>query len=612
MDTKKIFCYSLKSIICLFFLVMTTNLMAHPFPALKRNSENFTWEATADSLQKVTYTTFITPNGTFKHDNKGNVKFNYWWNAHMLDVYVDGYNRTKDKIYLPRMKALLHGIKSMNDGEYPNVYNDDMEWLAIACLRAYEATNDKEYKRVARILWEEVKKGWNDNLGGGIMWRTDTPKEKNACSNGPAVILAARLYQIEKNPEDLKWAKKIYKWLSNTLIDPVTGLVWDNISLNNGKPVINKRLVLTYNQGTYIGAATELYQITNDQKYLRNALKTASAVIKSPRVTFEGMLRNEGQGDAGLFKGIFVRNLALLIQNPDISEKDRKKLQEFLTFNAQMLYLNGIDRTSMMVSSDWTKKPEAQTDFSTQLSGAMLMEVAARLNLSQKKVIPKYVCDGNVDISNIRDFKIKNNKNEKYLIVVLGSSTAAGFGPSKKEDAWVWRYKYYLSQQISEFNLINLARGGYSTEDILPTGDPKRNITKAISLAPDAIIINLPSNDAAQGRPVKKQINNYKTIAAIAAKNDIPLWVTTPQPRNFKDNKKIRIQRDMVDATYVVFEEPVNLWTCFSDKKGFIKPKYDSADGIHLNDLAHQIIFERMVKEKIPQVLAKSSLQTFK
>ena len=341
----------------------------------------YTWAATADSMQTATYNTYLTSNGTFQQDNEGSSDFfHYWWNAHMLDVLTDGYIRTEDGAYLSRMKALVQGIKVRNGNKYQNEFNDDMEWLGIACVRAYEVTNDDEYLNLAKELWNEVKKGWSDEFGGGIQWKTDTPLSKNACSNAPGAILALGLYRIEENPEDLEWAKDIYDWQKSTLVDPVTGLVWDNISREGGEITINKDWIFTYNQGSYIGAAHQLYEATNEQVYLSDAIKTSNAIMTSPKVTTEGVLRNENQGDGGLFKGILVRYFTDLIQEPDLADSDREKYVEFLQFNAETFYSRGISRPSMLSSPDWRSQPGATIDLSTQLSGVMLIEAAAKLD----------------------------------------------------------------------------------------------------------------------------------------------------------------------------------------------------------------------------------------
>lgn len=99
----------------------------------------------------------------------------------------------------------------------------------------------------------------------------------------------------------------------------------------------------------------------------------------SSKVTSEGLLRNEGQGDGGLFKGILVRYFTILIQNPDLRETDRKKYVDFLKFNAETFYNKGIRRPSMLSSPDWRTQPGSGIDLSTQLSGVMLIEAAAKL-----------------------------------------------------------------------------------------------------------------------------------------------------------------------------------------------------------------------------------------
>lgn len=549
------------------------------------------WSNFADSMQQATYKNYIGKNGVFHQDNKGEQKFHYWWNAHMVDVLVDGYLRTQDESYLPKLKGLVRGIKKSNNNSYQIFFNDDMEWLGIACLRAYEATGDAEYKEVAEYLWNEVKKGWTNVHGGGIMWRTDTPEEKNACSNGPGALLALHLYNVNKDPKELEWAKQIYEWQKNTLVDPLTGLVWDNISTKNGKAEINKELVLTYNQGTYLGAANHLYNLTGEEKYLAEAWKTTKSLMTSPKLTFEGILRSEGQRDGGLFKGILVRYLTLLAENPALEADKKAELIDFLSYNVNTLYTYGLDREEMFAGPDWAEKPHNQTDLSTQLSAVMLIEMAAKLDLPVEKV--ERYCHNNAKLPQKPDLP---DLKKEIVIVVLGSSTAEGIGPSSKENGWVSLFSKHLEKTDSQFKVINLAQGGFTTTDLLPSGHPDKNIVKALSYKPDAIIINLPSNDAALGRGAEEQLKNYRELFENTP-DDIPVWLTTPQPRNF-ESSKVQIQKDVVDVTYAEYDKQhvIDLWTCFVDENGRLREKYDSGDGIHMNDRAHQIIFTRVLK----------------
>ncbi len=45
------------------------------------------------------------------------------------------------------MHNLLTGMHNKNGNKWENNYYDDMEWLAIACIRAYEATKDAKFNK---------------------------------------------------------------------------------------------------------------------------------------------------------------------------------------------------------------------------------------------------------------------------------------------------------------------------------------------------------------------------------------------------------------------------------------------------------------------------------
>ena len=337
------------------------------------------WGATADSIQDATYNVYLGAEGTFVTDNQGNATFQYWPNAHALHILVDAYERTGEGAYLPKMKALIRGIESQNGGSYSNVFNDDMLWLGNSSMRAYGATDDPEYLEVAKLLWEDVLLSHSDVFGGGISWKKDTPNSKNAVSNGPAIILAMRLYDATSDETYLNWAKDLYSWQKANLIDPVTGEVWDNIHLDEGEVVVQKDWVFTYNMGTWIGAGLRLFNETGEGDYLNDALLSAKTTLNSPKLTTEGILKSEGQGDGGLFKGILVRYFTEMILQDGINEADRENFLDFLVFNAETFYKKGLKRPEMLSGPDWRNLPEGKTDLTTQLSGVMLVEAAAKL-----------------------------------------------------------------------------------------------------------------------------------------------------------------------------------------------------------------------------------------
>ncbi|MBB5394698.1 glycoside hydrolase family 76 protein [Mucilaginibacter sp. AK015] len=367
-------------------VVLTSCLKDKPFPLYGNKptpAVDYTFAATADSLQEKTYTTFLSANGNyFVQNNAGNTNYNYWPQAHTLDVFTDAYLRTKNDIYKQRMKSLLNGTRITNGNKYQNEYYDDMEWLALASLRAFEATGDNDYMNAANILWTDIKTGKNDNQGGGIAWRKSQLDYKNTPANAPAIIFAARLYRLQHNADDLAIAKELYSWLKTTLVDPGSGIVWDGINGDHDGQISKNKF--TYNQGTFIGAALELYNVTGDAAYLADAVRTASATIKDLDIAPGGLLRNEGQGDGGLFKGILVRYLTLLTLKDDVAAADREAYAKFLKYNAETLFVKGISRPDLMVSPDWKSKPSGTTDLTTQISGVTMMEAAATLKAAGK------------------------------------------------------------------------------------------------------------------------------------------------------------------------------------------------------------------------------------
>jgi len=311
----------------------------------------------------------------YNQNNDGHTGFNYWWNAHALDVQVDAYNRTKDAKYLPKMKALLNGCFVKNGNTYKNTFYDDMEWWALACLRAHAATGDVEYKNVAVQLWGWIKGGWTMVNNGGIMWASGSPNSKNACSNAPAAIIAARLYQLDKNPEDLVWAKKIYDWMKTYLVEPARGLVWD------GYGNTAEGMILTYNQGTWLGAGLELYLITNEKVYLNDAVRNANYVMND-QVKFSpnGVLKGENSGDGGLFKGIFIRYMAQLLLKDAVDPYTKELYVKYLKNNAQSLATKALRTPENIFGPDWSTKPTSKVgDASIQLSAVMMLETIDEL-----------------------------------------------------------------------------------------------------------------------------------------------------------------------------------------------------------------------------------------
>jgi predicted alpha-1,6-mannanase (GH76 family) len=334
------------------------------------------WNDATNSSSDALISSFWNSSGQyFNTNNGGNTTFQYWPNAHALDVVIDAYVRTNNQSYKTIIEQWFTGVKARNGNTWNNDFYDDMEWNALALLRAFKATNDPKYKDAALELWGYIKEGWNDNAGGGITWKKGMEWSKNACSNGPAAILAARLYQEFGNPEDKEWALRIYDWLKSILVNTNSGAVWDSIDSREGK--INKDWIFTYNQGTYLGAAVELHKILNEKSYLNDAALAADYTMSS--LVNNSILKSEGDGDGGLFKGIFVRYFTQLIIQERLDEPVRRRYLQFIKLNAETLWNEGTNKQNFLFSPNWRVKPGNTTGLTEQLSGCMLIESAAYL-----------------------------------------------------------------------------------------------------------------------------------------------------------------------------------------------------------------------------------------
>lgn len=305
------------------------------------------------------------------YDSASDTTFHYWPQAHALDVFTDWYLRTGEPRVLELYDQWYEGVPAANGSGFWNQYYDDMEWNGIAALRAYQATGQERFLEAARQLWGFILPGWNDQAGGGITWKKGLEWSKNACSNGPGAILAARLYQELGRAEDLEWARRIYFWEKEVLFD--RGAIYDNINAETGKIA---GFCLTYNQGTFIGAAVELYKITGERSYIDDAILAADYTLEHLTVD-GGILQPEGAGDGGIFKGIFVRYFTELILHGDLDAELRGRYIAFLAHNAETLWADG--NAQGRFAPDWRSRPGSPSAMTPQLSGCMLIEAMALL-----------------------------------------------------------------------------------------------------------------------------------------------------------------------------------------------------------------------------------------
>lgn len=159
------------------------------------------------------------------------------------------------------------------------------------------------------------------------------------------------------------------------MVHPGTGFVYDGIN-RTGDGTIDYNWAFTYCQGVYIGAHVEMYKINGDQHHLHQAEQTARTAME--RMTDDdGILKSEGNGDGGLFKGIFVRYLGeLILTTPDTTTD----VASFLRSNANSVWKSGRAKDKVLFGDHWDQPPKDRDgiDLSIQLSATMLLEQMAK------------------------------------------------------------------------------------------------------------------------------------------------------------------------------------------------------------------------------------------
>ncbi len=305
-----------------------------------------------------------------------------WSQGHALDIVTDAYIRHagdeeyRRNLYENVMKPFLPAFDDWNKNcgygwsNFANEFYDDTEWMALACLRVYEQTGDRDFYDAVVNMWNHVKTARNYYKGvDGLAWKTSAPASRMSCSNGPGCLLAMKLYQLaikegrtNEAVEYLDFAKGVYAWMTAYLCDVSTGQVYDNLSIKSDGTVGDPdKVALSYNQGTFMASALALYNATGIDDYLRNAISFASYQVNKKMESNYPVFSGEGNsGDNLLFRGIFVRYFLDLLKQPTNSvytEKTKNKFVTTLRSCSDVLWSLGHPDGAYVWEYDWTKAP---------------------------------------------------------------------------------------------------------------------------------------------------------------------------------------------------------------------------------------------------------------
>ena len=327
------------------------------------------------------FTAFIDKYYTYDaEDNVYRFVKNYWTEAEMYEIVIDAYNHTGDARYLDMIDKLYEGFlvdwkgQEVNGWWSGNDYNDDIMWMVIACARAYIATGETKYLDTAKINFDNTyDRAWSEDLGGGLWWRVDN-QTKNACVNGPGAIAACLLGSSLKDESYFEKAKDIIEWERANLYEPDTGHVYDSYNIQGEKNM----WASTYNQGTFIGANTLLYEHFGEEQYLNDAIMAANYAMNT--MYGNGVMNNEESGgDLPGFKGILTRWLNYLFVN-----HNQPQFAEWLQYNAWTAWNNRSE--SGITGTQWaimTKDSDRTSAWSASAAVALYQNTPASTVLTK-------------------------------------------------------------------------------------------------------------------------------------------------------------------------------------------------------------------------------------
>lgn len=328
-----------------------------------------------------------------------------------MDVIIAAYLRTGDKKYSDMFDKWYEGIKvqcwsGSKDKFWVPLY-DDNAWISISMMKIYDITKDTKYLEAAKYLHEDMMaNGWDNENIGGLSWGAPGTSyygdSRAICTNGPACVLAFKLYNATGDEHYAENGMKIYKFLREYVLDPGTGRVLNGI---NRKTLLSEgedSREYSYTHGTVMASALEAYRYTGDAAYLKDAYRigyyvtnVACADQATGALFFENKSWrwDDDGGDPTLFRAVLFPYLADVIEAPEVPEMWREKFFKTLNITAVQAWTNGIldrsDYSFIMYNSNMTKGVNVSQGeigyLNPNTTGASCIEARARLYKSLGK-----------------------------------------------------------------------------------------------------------------------------------------------------------------------------------------------------------------------------------
>lgn len=258
----------------------------------------------------------------------------FWWEAGaMFGALVDYWYYTGDETYNNvTTQALLFQVGEdenyMPSNQSKTEGNDDQSFWGMAVMSAAETKfpnppeDEPQWLELAQAVFNTQAVRWdNATCGGGLRWQIFTFNNgydyKNSISNGNFFNLAARLAVYTSNDTYAEWADTMWDWTEFVGLMTSSYEFFDGTSVDDNCTSLN-RIQWTYNAGTYLLGAANMYNYTNGssvwQQRVENILNATDVFFSDDPVNVMEEIACEPNGncntDQRSFKAYLSRWMA--------------------------------------------------------------------------------------------------------------------------------------------------------------------------------------------------------------------------------------------------------------------------------------------------------------
>lgn len=264
---------------------------------LKTQGTSSAYYIKAGETHNFVYGNLLTAYNSYRVNTTTQTTTAYEW-YNISQIYADAAMvKVGATAYAPYMNNTFAWMNNMWDGTSANggyyaaanvngtgasgdKYTDDNALSGVAYLDGYDVTTgttQTNYLNSAKACanWLMNSGQWDNTYGGGFWWNT-IKESKPTQTNGLALQLFLRLYQITGQTYYRDWAISVNNWLLANMLDTTTGLyIWKIDGTGSGTKHTEK---FTYDNAIIVEAFLLYGQIMADNTYVTKAQNLGSSM----------------------------------------------------------------------------------------------------------------------------------------------------------------------------------------------------------------------------------------------------------------------------------------------------------------------------------------------